>query len=121
MVQSVEKSIDWKNGWVLMNVMLGRRLGSRSLKKKKDKIKKSEDFSLSRYFVTYKNGVNERFCIFINTFWELHFSFQDLLKGQVVCRTSERGFSTDKLVENAPKGPNVGSVLHQRANSKVSN
>lgn len=71
--------------------------------------------------MTYKNGVNERFCIFINTFWELHFSFQDLLKGQVVCRTSERGFSTDKLVENAPKGPNVGSVLHQRANSKVSN
>lgn len=90
-------------------------------KKKEDKIKKSEDFSLSRYFVTYKNGVNERFRIFINTFWKLHFSFQDLLKGQVICCTSERRFSTDKVVENAPKGPNVGSVLHQKANSKVNN
>lgn len=78
------------------------------------KKKKREDFSLSRYFVTYKNGVNERFCIFINTFWKLHFSFQDLLKSQVICCTSERRFSTDKLVENAPKGPNVGSVLHQK-------
>lgn len=54
--------------------------------------------------------MNKGLCVFVNALGKLHFPFQNLLKGQVIGCASEGRFPADKLVENAPKSPNVGSA-----------